>query len=116
MLKRKQIKHLNQKRNLRRNSFITESNCRAACKEWGIRDPLRSCCNKKLKFNISNFLSIWALQEKYHIFLFLLVKGFFLQDNEAAFLLTLHCFEIKLFVEKSVKYITKGFSSSNLGF
>jgi len=32
VLKRKQIRPLNQKR---RNSFITESNCRTACLGWG---------------------------------------------------------------------------------
>jgi len=28
--------------------FITTNNCRTACKEWGIRDPLRSRSNKNL--------------------------------------------------------------------
>ena len=41
--KRKHLKPLNRKR---RNSFITDSNCRTACKGQGIRDPLRSHSNK----------------------------------------------------------------------
>jgi hypothetical protein len=45
VLKRKQIKPLNQKI---RNSFITEGNYRTACKGRGIRDPLRSLSNKIL--------------------------------------------------------------------
>jgi hypothetical protein len=46
VLKRKQIRPLNQKRNSRRNSFIIEGNYRTDCKEWSIHDPLRSRCNK----------------------------------------------------------------------
>jgi hypothetical protein len=40
------IKPLNRKR---KNSKITDSNSRTACKEWSIRDPLRSRSNKIIR-------------------------------------------------------------------
>ena len=59
MLKRKQIGPLNQKR---RNFFITASNCRTACKEWSIRDPLRSH-NNKTYFIMIKLILLWFIAD-----------------------------------------------------
>jgi hypothetical protein len=45
VIKRKQIRSLNQKR---RNFSITGGNCQTASKGQGIRDPPHSLCNKLL--------------------------------------------------------------------